>query len=216
MTTDRDQILSEFMDAWNAGQRPDIQAYTERAPADQQAALREDLATYLTWAPTPDFDDDTLSAIRAEPIVAEVRAAAHARTGLWPTLLPRLRARLSITTGQLATGLVETLGLPAETEGKTRAYVEQMESGTLEPTGVSRRVIDALARVLGVPTHQLESDASFGLWAQPPQAAASMAFRAEDEIAETVREDLDLLHRAAQLPSEREWDEVDVLFRGGR
>ena len=79
VTFDRDRILSEFIDAWNAGSRPDVDDYIARAPAEQQGELaRDELLSFLTFAPTPSYDDDTLAAIRAEPIVT---VALAARTG---------------------------------------------------------------------------------------------------------------------------------------
>ena len=68
VTFDRDRILSEFIDAWNAGSRPDVDDYLARAPATEQGELADQLLSFLTFAPTPSYDDDTLAAIRAEPI----------------------------------------------------------------------------------------------------------------------------------------------------
>src|SRR4051794_32786874 len=127
VTTDRERVLSEFIDAWNAGRRPDVDAFLERAPEAERAALAEAIASFLTWAPTPDYDAATLRQIAAEPIVREALGATRQPAGLWPSLLPRLRARASVTTGQLASRLVQALALPAGSEGKTEGYLEQME-----------------------------------------------------------------------------------------
>ena len=84
MTLDRDRILSEFIDAWNAGSRPDVDDYLARAPAEQQSELADQLLSFLTFAPTPSYDDDTLAAIRAEPIVAAALAAPASAAGCCP------------------------------------------------------------------------------------------------------------------------------------
>ena len=91
MTFDRDRILSEFIDAWNAGSRPDVDDYLARAPAEEQGELADQLLSFLTFAPTPSYDDDALAAIRAEPIVAAALAAPAQRGGLLPSLLTSLR-----------------------------------------------------------------------------------------------------------------------------
>jgi hypothetical protein len=216
VTTDRERILSQFIDAWNTGRRPDVDDFIDRAPPDERAELAEDIASFLIWAPSPDYDGATLDAIAEEPIVAEV--LARGPTGLWPTLLPRLRARSSVTTAQLASGLVGLLGLPSGSAQKTEAYLTQMEQGELAPAGVSRRLLDGLSRLLGVRRDELEGAGDVGRWHTPPPAAPAIRFRAVPGAAEPLREDLEVLADALMPPAEvqRDWDEVDELFRGGR
>src|SRR4051812_32305721 len=143
---------------------------------------------FLAFAPTPDYDDDALAAIRAEPVVASAAVAAGAPGGLWPALLPRLRERAALSTGQLAAGLVSLLGLPADRERKTRGYLERLEAGALEPRGLSGRLLDGMAHLLGVPRGELDAAGRFG--AAP---AAAALFRAEGPAAEAMRDDLDVI-----------------------
>jgi hypothetical protein len=208
---DPDRILSDFIDAWNAGRRPDLDAYLTRAGDDDREQLAADIVAFVAFAPTPDYDDDAVAAIRAEPAVASAAEAAHAPGGLWPALLPRLRDRASLSVGQLAAGLVGALGLPADREPKTRGYLERLEAGELEPRGLSGRLLDGLARLLAVPRAELEGAGAFG---GPPAAPA--LFRAEGPAAAALRDDLDVIADALAAPSAEEWDEVDELFRGGR
>jgi hypothetical protein len=204
---DPDRILSEFIDAWNAGRRPDVDDHLARVDETQRAELAGDIAAFLAFAPTPEYDDATLAEIRAEPVVA---AAATARGGLWPALLPRLRERAALSTAQLAAGLVDTLGLGADREPKTRGYLERLEAGELDPRGLSGRLLDGLARLLGVPRDELEGAGGVA----GPRAAAAL-FRAEGPAADALRDDLDVIADALAAPSGAEWDEVDELFRGG-
>src|SRR4051794_27984132 len=106
---DRDRLLSEFIDAWNAGRRPDVDDYIARVPAEEQGELADQLISFLSFAPTPGYSDEALAAIRAEPIVQEVLAAPGERGGLLPTLLTTLRERFSISSTQLAGDLVRVL-----------------------------------------------------------------------------------------------------------
>jgi len=215
-TTDRDRILSEFIDAWNAGERPDVDEFLARAPADEQGELAELLMSFLSFAPTPDYGDDALTAIAAEPTVAAALAAAGERAGLLPTLLARLRERRALTTPELAARLVGALGLSSEKAPKTAAYLERLEQGELEPTRVSRRVFDALARVLGVPRDELEGAGDLGGWGARRALIAAPVFRADEDAAREVSEHLDVLADALQAPGGGDRDDVDDLFLGGR
>jgi transcriptional regulator with XRE-family HTH domain len=206
---DPDRILSDFIDAWNAGHRPDLDEHLARAAEPDRDQLLADITAFVAFAPTPDYDDAALAAIRAEPVVASAAAAATAPGGLWPALLPRLRERAGLSTGELATRVVGALGLPSDREPKTRGYLEQLEAGELEPRGLSGRLLDATARLLGVPRGELEGAGGFGV----PATAA--LFRAEGPAAETARDDLDVLADALAAPSGAQWDDVDELFRGG-
>ena len=53
MTTDRDRILSEFIDDWNAGRRPDVDDYLARVPEGERDELADQLMSFLTFGPPP-------------------------------------------------------------------------------------------------------------------------------------------------------------------
>lgn len=218
MTFDRDRILSEFIDAWNAGSRPDVDDYLARVPAGEQGQLAKELMAFLAFAPTPSYDDDALAAIRAEPIVASALAAQ--RGGMLPALLTGLRKRFSLTTPQLAAELVGALELPPDKEQKTASYLERLERGELDPARISRRIFDALARIFEVPRSQLEGAADMSRWlpAAPPAPASTTApvFRARRQAAREVSAHLDMLADALETPGSAARDEVDDLFLGGR
>jgi transcriptional regulator with XRE-family HTH domain len=212
VTSDRDRVLSEFIDAWNAGRRPDVDDYVARVAAAERGELADRLIAFLSFAPTPAYTDAALEAIRAEPAVAEALAAPGERGGLLPALLTRLRQRSSMSTPQLAGALVGALGLAGDRQEKTASYLERLERGELEPTRVSRRVFEALGRVLGVPRDELEGAGDLGGWGPRP---ATM-FRADDEAARAVSRHLDVLAEALEAPGGEGRDEVDDLFLGGR
>lgn len=216
MPAHRDRILSEFIDAWNAGQRPDVDVFLARAPAGEQSELADLLMSFLSFAPTPSYDDDALAAIRAEPLVAAALATAGERAGLLPTLLARLRERRALTTPDLAAKLVSALELPGEKAPKTASYLERLEHGELEPTRVSRRVFDALARVLGVPRDELEGAGDLGGWGARRAMMVAPVFRADEDAAQAVSQHLDVLADALTAPGGEGRDEIDDLFLGGR
>ena len=70
-----DQVLSEFIDAWNAGERPRAEDYLDRVAPAERAALADRIGDWLDTAPQPRYDDAALAALRAEPAVAEVVGA---------------------------------------------------------------------------------------------------------------------------------------------
>jgi hypothetical protein len=213
VTPDLDQVLSEFIDAWNAGLRPDVDDYVARVAEADRPELAQQLVTFLSVAPTPDYSDAALSEIRADPIVDRALGAPAERGGLLPSLLAALRERFSLSTPQLAAELVRELELPEDKAAKTASYLERLERGDLEASRVSRRVFDALAGLFSVPRHELEGAGDLGSWAMP---AAAPAFRAEDDAAAAAAPHLDLLAKGLATPGGAERDEVDDLFLGGR
>jgi len=96
-----DRVLSEFIDDWNAGRRPRVEDYLDRVEPASRDALADEISAWVEVAPTPAYDETALEAIRAEPAVRAAQAAFGTGSGLWPALLPRLRAR-----GQLSVDAV--------------------------------------------------------------------------------------------------------------
>jgi transcriptional regulator with XRE-family HTH domain len=207
-------VLSEFIDAWNAGRRPDVDDHLARVDETDRAELADELMAFVRFAPTPEYSDDDLTAIRADPIVAEALRAARGRSGLLPSLFVKLRSRLGLSNAELASELVASLELPADRAPKTASYLGRLERGELEPSRISGRVLDALANVFGVPRGELEGAGDVGGWAAP--AAPAAAFRASDSAADEAAPHLDLLAKGLSTPGESARDEVDDLFLGGR
>ena len=172
-----------------------------------------ELLAFLAFAPTPSYGAAELAAIRAEPIVAEALAAAGERGGLLPALLPRLRERRSLSTAQLAAELVAALGLARDREAKTAGYLERLERGELEPARVSRRVFDALARVLGVaPARARGRRRPERLGAAPPRRRSAPTPTRPRRSARTWS----CSPTRSPRPAAQDRDEVDDLFLGGR
>lgn len=213
-----DQLFDDFVTAWNAGERPDVDAYLARAAAGARGELAERIGLWLEFAPTPGYDEPTWDAIREQPEIAgAVDALAHP-AGLWPSLLPRLRRRAALGLEELAARITGPLGISGREE-KTASYLRDLEAGDLRPTGVSRRVLDALADALRVSADELARAGDVGRTAP---AHGGPLFRATEDTksAGAQLEALtDALFAPAAPPSAApapEWDEVDVLFRGGR
>jgi hypothetical protein len=210
-----DQVLSEFMDAWNAGRRPRMRDYLERVPAGpERDELADDIGTWLEVAPTPAYSAQTRAAIRSEPVVEAIFASVGADEGAWAVVLPRLRGHAGLGIRDLASRLVERFKLGAADEDRAAAYLEQLERGELRPERVSRRLLDALGGLLGVSGASL-ADLGGVVRGPAPRAAGAPLFRAEKDAGEWVSQDIEVLSRAAMAPAPEPMDELDRLFRGG-
>jgi transcriptional regulator with XRE-family HTH domain len=209
--SDADRILSEFIDAWNAGRRPRVDEYLARADPDEREALAQALDDWLMLAPAPAYDEAARRAIREEPSLRAAADAVRRQPGRWPELLPSLRERAGIRLRDLAARVTAAFGLPGD-EARAEAYLERMERGDLDPQRVSRRMLDALGAALGVSGAELAR--AGGL--RPSAGAPAALFRAEEDAAASFKEELDALSRAAVTPSPAPMDELDRLFCGGR
>jgi transcriptional regulator with XRE-family HTH domain len=191
-----EQVLSEFIDAWNQGHRPRVREYLARLPdGPERDELAEQITSWLEVAPTPSYDEETRDEIRREPIVASVLSGP----------VPALRARAGLSISELAAGLIERLALNRHDIPRAAGYLERLESGDLDPTRISRRLLEALGALLGVPGRELAV----------PRPAAGAIFRAESDAADRARNDIEVLSRAAMTPAPPPMDELDRLFMGG-
>jgi transcriptional regulator with XRE-family HTH domain len=152
--------------------------------------------------------------VRAEPAVRHVFDAVGNDAGLWPRLVPELRARAGLSIPQLAARIVERFRLGRGAEGRAADYLERMERGELEPARVSRRLLDALGDLLGVSAGTLADAGGLGRELRPAAAGGTL-FRADAGAGERVARDVDALSRAAMAPAPEPLDDVDRLFVGG-
>ena len=204
-----DKLLSDFIDAWNAGERPRVSDYLERAEPADRDELAERLEEWLLMAPTPAYSEQSLADIRAEPAFAAAMAEIDAQPEPWAEVLPRLRERAGLRVRDLAARVTSAFGLTGQ-EARAEAYLEQMERGDLDATSVSRRVLDVLAGALGASAEALSRAGG-----PRPAAPGAMLFRAESEPAGSVEEDLAALAHAALSSPPPPMDELDRLFLGG-
>jgi hypothetical protein len=189
-----DQVLSEYMDAWNAGRRPDVDAYLARVPEGERDELAVALGEWLSIAPTPAYPAPARRAIRAD---ARLRAGL-AETGRPPGALFALRRRAGLGLDELAARVVAAFGLAGGQE-RAAGYLERMEHGDLDESRVSRRLFGVLSAALG-------ADLS------PAAPAPAMLFRGEGE---SLAHELEALSRAALEPAPPPMDALDRLFLGG-
>ncbi len=200
------RLLSAFIDAWNAGERPRVDDYlAQEAEADRED-LAAGIATFLSVAPTPQFSAKALGALFADPQVKQLEQLPSEH-GLWPATLPRLRREARLRRDELVRRLADALGV-SDREAKVARYYHGLETGTLEPRGVSDRVINALASILRVDADELaEAGRLSGFARATPRTAFGRSYSLSDAASA-------LPASVTRAAAEEEWDEVDELFRG--
>ena len=152
--TDARALLTAFTEEWGAGLRPDVEAFVEAAPAHQHHELAEAIAAFVCDAPSPRYDEATLEELESSQPVREAARAIDGRAGTWPLLLPALRRQRRLRRADVAQRLASELGLSSAHE-RVLQHLHNMEYGTADVRCVSRRVLTALARVLGTTASDL-------------------------------------------------------------
>lgn len=202
-----EQLVGEFIDDWNAGRRPDVATYLERAAPENRDVLASQLETWLDLAPTPVYDEPTRQSIAREPILMAALDAATEVRGPLAERLPTLRDRADLGIRDVAARLTQLFELGDEQ--RTAAYLEQIERDELDERRLSRRLLDALATILGANADRLAPS--------PAALAGGQAFfRAEEDADVWIAKDIDVLSGAALSPAPATpMDELDRLFLGG-
>lgn len=201
-----ERLLGEFIDAWQAGRRPDVATFIDRAAPRDRDKLAVQIEAWLEIAPTPALDAATKRSIDVEPALVSAREVLVEAQAPLAERLPALRKRAGLGIGDLAQDLVRLFGL--DDEPRAAAYLEQIERDELDQRRLSRRLLHGLARILGVDEEQLAPVAL--------AASGGALFRADpDQDAWTLAE-IAVLSRAAFSPAPAEpLDELDRLFLGG-
>jgi choline dehydrogenase-like flavoprotein len=204
------KLLQEFIAEDRAGGPADPLAYLERVEGDDRAELEALIDGYLARAPRRPFDRAAFAGSPARAVAEELGRALGGASGTWPALLPRLRHRAQLRRSEVVARLADELGATPGQVDKVARYYHQMEHGTLPAAGVSARVLEALARVVGVSAERLR-EAGRGGAGTPPAAAAAAAFA---RVGSPDPQYLDAEELRAGAPLAEPTDEIDALFTG--
>jgi hypothetical protein len=198
-----DRLMAEYKEAFRAG-AADARPFIERAAPADRPVLAALIDAFLEEAPRV---DPAAGASAPSAVIDQVERALSGASGLWPALLPRLRARARLRRAEVVSQLAARLGAQAQQE-KVGRYYHQMELGLLPEPGVSDTVLEALGRIVGYTADGLRRAGKLPA-PGPPRAdeGAVFARATHGRAAEPTA--------AADRPPEP-WDEVDRLFRGGQ
>lgn len=200
--TDVAHTLGEFIAAWNAGERPRLPDYLERVPITDREDLADQIEAFLLFAPEPEYSAETWQSMVSDPAVVAAGEASFAAPEPWPSLLPRLRERAGLSWAQVA----ERLGVSDSAKAERR--LADMETGKLDSTRPTRRLLERLGDVLGVSADALD-------WRGGGMGRSSVVGAYRSASPSPAEQRLD--HLADALLSDDEgWDDVDELFLGGR
>ncbi len=212
---DVDQLLTQYIAEHRAGGDADPRAYLDQLAGADRAELEALIDAYLERSPGQRWDPEGYAGSPAERLVESLQESLAGASGSWPVLLPELRHHARIKREQLVERLAAALGV-AGREQKVAYYYNQMEHGRLPPAGVSDRVLDALAGIVGTTKETLRRT---GEAVGPPGAEGNVVYARVAPPPQPEYADESGMARpgdAGTAASDRaEPDEVDELFLGG-
>jgi hypothetical protein len=200
-------LLSEYIEEHRGGGEADPVAYLSRASPAQRRELAALIDGYLGRAPRASLSQRSPEP-RAEATVEALSRSIGGMGGLWPALLPRLRDRAGLKRRELVERLANALGV-SDRKLKVARYYHEMELGALPAGGVSDRVLEALAMLVGTTASELR-DAGAALGEGIGRSAQAEAFARTASVEEFALS----ASPNAQPVSAEPWDEIDELFRG--
>jgi hypothetical protein len=207
-----ERLFTEFVERHLAGEEPDPWSYIEQLSGGEREELEELIDAYFVGAPPRSWDAAAYRGSSAERIADALDRSFRGQAGLWPAVLPRLRDRARLTRGALVERLAAALGV-GERRDKVATYYHQMEQGSLPSAGVSGRVLDAIAGIVGASGEALRR-AGEPLSGEPTEDAAAALFTRKARPAPEYGAPAEAM-KARDEDRKAEWDEVDELFRGG-
>jgi hypothetical protein len=204
-----DRLLRDYIARFESGGFADPREFLSKLEDRDRSELAALIDGYLEHAAPPkDWDPEAFEGSLAQRAVAQL--AEQWSGGDLPRELVALRTERKLKRSELIAKLAEALGVTAKQE-KVALYYHRMEHGLLPAEGISGRVFDALATLLGTSAEALRRAASPS---GASEDAATFARLARPDA--TKLETFDALEGAPSPERESEdWDEVDRLFLGG-
>jgi hypothetical protein len=217
--SDVDGLLAEYIERLATSGHADPLPYLERA-GDDRLELAALIDAHLERVPRRRSPPAARNAAD-DAIVDELQRSIGGAGGLWPALLPRLRARAGLKRSELVARLAEALDARDSTD-RVAGYYHQMEQGRLPSAGVSDTVLSALGALVGETADVLR--------AAGRPLASPLPPRPHQAYARTTRADTPEAHdsiaapaapapaRAAADPGDTERareDRIDGLFLRG-
>lgn len=216
---DPHQLVDEFALRFEAGEDPDPAEWLNRVQGDERQELGELIDRYLMTAPRRTWDPVAYESSVAKQAVDRAFDSLEGVSGTWPELLPRLRNAAQVKRSELVRRLAAALGVGGDEAQlqKVGSYYHRMERGLLPAEGVSGRVIDALAGIVGTSAEAIRRAGGGGREAEGGAGAPAFARMTPPELGSASAGPASSVERADDEldASEPERDEIDRLFTGG-
>lgn len=165
---DVDSLFRDYVAEHKAGGEADPRRYLNQLEGADRAELAALVDGYLVRSPGQRWDPEKFKGSAAEQWTEAMARSLAGSAGTWPVLLPRLRERARITRAKLVEQLATALGVGGQEE-KVASYYHQMEQGQLPSQGVSTKVLEALAAIVGSSAEALRSAGEqYGEGGEPP------------------------------------------------
>lgn len=210
---DVQSLLSDYIAEHRAGGEADPLAFLARVEGADRAELGALIDGYLARTPRQIFDAAAFASSAAAPVVEALSRSIEGAGGLWPQLLPLLRARAKLKRSELVDRLAAALGAEGR-ETKVARYYHQMESGDLPATGVNARVLEALGAIVGESAEALRT-AGRALGGGAAGAGGQAVFARTAWGDESVPEIMSVEMSMPPGGQAEEHDEIDALFLDG-
>ena len=208
MMTDVDRLLRDYIERFESGGSVDPSDLLEQLDTADRRKLSTLIEGYLEHAARPqEWDPEGFEGSVADRAVQRVAAEWSAGAGA----LVSLRNEREITRDDLVTKLADLLGV-SSARTKVASYYHQLERGLLPTEGVSGKVWDALANLLGTSSDSLREAASS---AAPADQASAVAYTRMSSVDEDASAGQASPGEASSGREAEEPDEVDRLFTGG-
>jgi hypothetical protein len=212
LMTDVDRLLRDYIERFEAGGSVDPSDLMAGLEAGERQKLSTLIEGYLEHAARPqEWNPEGFEGSVADRAVQRVEEAWSAEAGELPGALVRLRNERKIKREDLVGRLADALGVSAARD-KVAFYYNRLEHGLLPTDGVSAKVWDALAGLLGTSSDSLREAGATATSADQASGAAYARLSTvdADELAGQAP-----LQAASPGRKPDEPDEVDRLFTGG-
>ena len=181
-----DELFVEYVGAHRGGGRVDARVFVDQLGGAERAELTALIDGVVARRPRREFDPEASQNSHAQVVAEALHRSLHGRAGLWPAVRAATAQPGAGRARGAGGGLADALGVANRAE-KVEHYYRQMERGGLPAAGVSDRVLDALAEVVGT-TPQVLREAGRPVVARGPErpsgfgAPAAAAPRAQSSL----------------------------------
>jgi hypothetical protein len=213
MMTDVDRLLRDYIERYESGGSVDPSDLMEELADQDRRKLAVLIEGYLEHVARPqDWEAEAFKGSVADRAMQRVEDAWTQAAVEQASELVRLRNERHITREDLVTRLADALGVSGA-RAKVASYYHRLERGLLPTDGVSGRVWDTLAGLLGTTSDSLREAASSTGPADEVTGAAYARLATSDREYDETDAAAEGMASSGALPEEP--DEVDRLFTGG-